>query len=76
MVEDGGTGFLVSANDRAAFAERVVQLLRDAELRRRLGAAAAERIDWHFRWDLTVRQVLKIYQEVIDDYRKRTARGT
>jgi glycosyltransferase involved in cell wall biosynthesis len=70
MVEDGGTGFLVDANDRAAFADRVVQLLRDAELRKRFGAAASERVDRHFRWDLTVSRVQKVYQEVLDGYRR------
>jgi glycosyltransferase involved in cell wall biosynthesis len=70
MVEDGGTGFLVEANDRTAFAERVVRLLRDAELRQRFGRAAAERVDRHFRWDLTVSRVQKVYQEVLDEYRR------
>jgi len=70
MVEDGASGFLVEANDRAAFAERVLRLVRDAELRQRFGASAAERVDRHFRWDGTVRQVHKVYQEAIDEYRK------
>ena len=74
MVQDGVTGFLARANDRVGFTERVVQLLRDAPLRQRLGVAAAERIDRHFRWDLTVRQVLKIYQEAIDEYRRGAVR--
>jgi glycosyltransferase involved in cell wall biosynthesis len=71
MVEDGATGFLVDADDRTAFAERVVRLLRDGELRRRFGAAAAERVDRHFRWDLTVSRVQKVYQEVVDEHRRR-----
>ena len=41
MVEEGATGFLVEANDRRAFVERVVALLRDAAMRERFGAAAA-----------------------------------
>lgn len=71
MVEEGACGFLVGANDRAAFAERAVALLRDPALRRRFGAAAAERVDRHFRWDGTVRQVDKIYQEAVDEYARR-----
>jgi glycosyltransferase involved in cell wall biosynthesis len=70
MVEDGSTGFLVGANDRDAFAERVVRLLRDPELRRRFGGAASERVDRNFRWDLTVSRVQKVYQEVVDGYRR------
>jgi glycosyltransferase involved in cell wall biosynthesis len=71
MVEDGVSGFLVEANARTAFAERVLLLLRDAPLRVRFGAAAAERVERHFRWDGTVRHVMKVYQEALDDYRRR-----
>ena len=70
MVEDGGCGFLGEPNDRAAFADRVLRLLRDPALRARFGAAAAERVDRHFRWDLTVRRVQKVYQEVLDGFRR------
>ena len=70
MVEDGGSGFLVARNDRAAFVDRVVRLLGDEPLRARFGAAAAERVDRNFRWDDTVRRVHKIYQEAIDDFRR------
>jgi glycosyltransferase involved in cell wall biosynthesis len=69
MVDDGRSGFLVAKNDRAAFVERVLLLLRDRALLTRFGAAAAERVERHFRWDLTVRQVLKVYQEVVDGFR-------
>ncbi len=71
MVEDGVSGFLVEANARGDFVERVLRLLRDPVLRARCGAEAAERIDRHFRWDATMRQVLKVYQETIDEYRRR-----
>jgi glycosyltransferase involved in cell wall biosynthesis len=71
MVADGATGFLVAPNDRGAFVEKVLLLLRDQGLRDRLGRAAAERVDRHFRWDLTVGQVLKIYQEAVDEFRRR-----
>jgi glycosyltransferase involved in cell wall biosynthesis len=68
MVEEGVSGFLTGKNDRAAFAERVVRLLGDDTMREALGRAAAERVERHFRWDLTVRNVQKIYQEVVDEF--------
>ncbi len=71
MVEEGVSGFLVDANAKAAFAERVLTLLRDADLRRAFGAAAAERVDRHFRWSGTVRQVDEIYRDAIDEYKRR-----
>lgn len=43
VVRDGETGFLVPYGDVSALAERVVTLLRNEELRRRLGAAARRR---------------------------------
>ena len=70
MIEDGDTGFLVGAHDRAAFADRVVRLLREPAMRARFGAAAAERVDRNFRWDLTVRRVQKVYQEALDEFRR------
>jgi glycosyltransferase involved in cell wall biosynthesis len=70
MIEDGGTGFLVEPNDRVAFADRVIRLLRDPAMRARFGAAAAERVDRNFRWDLTVRRVQKVYQEALDEFRR------
>src|SRR5262249_61612747 len=69
MIEDGGTGFRVEPNDRAAFIDRVVRLLKEPEVRARFGAAAAERVDRHFRWDLPVRQGQKVYQKTVDGFR-------
>lgn len=40
LVADGETGFLVPATDAAAFAERIVQLLRDPGLRQTMGQRA------------------------------------
>ena len=71
MVEEGATGFLVERNARAAFVEKVLLLLRDPALRIRFGAAAADRVDRLFRWDGTVREVHKVYQEVLDEFRRR-----
>ena len=68
MVEDGASGFLVAANDHDGFVARVVTLLRDPELRGKFGAAAAERIERHFRWDGTVRNVLRVYEDVIHGF--------
>jgi glycosyltransferase involved in cell wall biosynthesis len=75
MVDEGATGFLVKANDRPAFVERVVTLLRDPALRARFGAAGAERVERHFRWDGTVRQVHKVYEDVLDEWTHRHPRS-
>jgi glycosyltransferase involved in cell wall biosynthesis len=47
-VVDGETGFLVNPGDAAALASRVIRLLNDPELRRRMGAAGRARVEAHF----------------------------
>jgi glycosyltransferase involved in cell wall biosynthesis len=42
IVRDGKTGFLVSADDPTAFAERIAQLLQDPELIERMGREGQE----------------------------------
>jgi glycosyltransferase involved in cell wall biosynthesis len=44
-VADGETGFLVDSGDADSLAKRVVLLLRDADLRERMGAAARARVE-------------------------------
>lgn len=46
QIEDGGNGFLVETVTQAA--ERIIQLVRDPELRRRLGARARETVRARF----------------------------
>lgn len=43
IVVDGETGFLVAANDAAAYAERVARLLQNPELAKRMGRSGRER---------------------------------
>jgi len=52
QVRDGDTGFLVGSAEHCA--ERIVELLRDAELRTRMGHAAKERVRDNF---LTTREL-------------------
>lgn len=49
-VRDGETGLLVDGRDRAAVTERVVRLLRDTHLRRRLGSTGRRWVtrDWTY----------------------------
>ncbi|HMM55699.1 MAG TPA: glycosyltransferase [Candidatus Desulfobacillus sp.] len=44
LVREGVDGFLVEPGDRAALAERLLRLARDEGLRRRMGAAARQRV--------------------------------
>lgn len=51
-VLEGETGYVVPGGSPAAAAERIVRLLNDEELRRRLGEAGRRWVDRSWRWDL------------------------
>ena len=62
VLKDGDNGFLVDPGDVASFAERLVSLLSDEGLRRRLGAAAASSIGPEFDIDGMVRSQESLYE--------------
>jgi glycosyltransferase involved in cell wall biosynthesis len=64
IVEDGRTGFLYPAGDAAAAAGHVVRLLRDAELARRMGDAAAQRARTLFSAERQVEQTQRLLAEL------------
>lgn len=63
IVEDGVNGFLVPFGDLDALAARIVELIRDEELRRRFGAAAIERAQ-NYTSDLVVQRWEALLSEV------------
>jgi Glycosyltransferase len=50
-VLDGETGFVVPGRDRDALVDRLVQLLTDSALAKRLGAAGRDWVETEWRWD-------------------------
>jgi glycosyltransferase involved in cell wall biosynthesis len=67
LVLDGQTGFIVRPGSHEALATRMRELLSNAELRQRFGAAARERVLTHFNVDMMVRQTESIYENVLAD---------
>jgi trehalose synthase len=59
QIQDGVNGFLVSSVDEAA--KRIVQLLRDAELRKELGLNARQTVKRHFLMTRYVEQYLDLF---------------
>jgi trehalose synthase len=59
QIEDGVSGFLVSSVEHAA--ERIVQLLREPELRQKLGRAAHERVRQRFLMSRLLEQYLDLF---------------
>jgi glycosyltransferase involved in cell wall biosynthesis len=60
VVQDGVSGFVVPANDRARLRERLSQLRAD-ELAERMGAAARAHVERHFTWSATAQRCLLAY---------------
>jgi len=60
-IEHGLSGWLVPPDDSQAFAEGVVSLLQDEQLRRILGQRARERILTRFSWHHLVEEVEEAY---------------
>ena len=69
QIRDGESGFLVSSVDEAA--ERIVRLLRDPDLRERLGRAAHERVREHFLFTRTIEQYLDLIGSFEPEFRLR-----
>jgi glycosyltransferase involved in cell wall biosynthesis len=64
LVEDGVDGLLVPARDSRALAEALGRVLRDEELRRRLGARARDRQRDEFDLAASVRRYEELYAEL------------
>src|SRR4029078_1817652 len=61
-IEDGRQGLLVPPHHEAELADAIVTLLRDAELRARLGAAGRQRVIEEFGVEQLVTRTLKVYE--------------
>jgi len=66
MVVDGGTGFMVEPGAAEALGDRIVELARSAEIRRRLGSAAADRARSQFSVSTHVDRLERILSEAAD----------
>ena len=65
QVAEGVTGFLVPPSDPSALADRIEQVMRDPDLRFRLGQAGPRRIAERFSLEQMVGQIVRIYDRVL-----------
>jgi glycosyltransferase involved in cell wall biosynthesis len=64
LVVDGESGLLVPPGVPGALAAAILRLLRDAELRRRLGASSRARLIDHFDVRLMATRVAALYRSL------------
>jgi glycosyltransferase involved in cell wall biosynthesis len=67
IVVDGEVGYIVQRNDETMLADRVITLLNDKELTRKMGTNGRQRVIDEFTWDKVVERLLKIYDKVLDE---------
>lgn len=71
LVQDGTDGLLVESGDVEALAQGISRIANDSELRGRLASAGNKKAVQLYSWDRITDQLVGIYQEVIDDYKRR-----
>jgi glycosyltransferase involved in cell wall biosynthesis len=64
IVSDQRTGFLVPKNDPRALADSILKLLRDRELRLKMGRAARDMVYENFTWDIVAERMYRRYADL------------
>jgi glycosyltransferase involved in cell wall biosynthesis len=66
---DGETGFIVPPGDPDSLADRLIRLLDDPSLGKKMGRAGRQRIENHFTLDRMVRDTERFYDEILAAWR-------
>jgi glycosyltransferase involved in cell wall biosynthesis len=75
IVDHGKTGLLVPPRDERALAWAIIRLLRDEELRRRLGMNAKQKVETEHSAEAVARRTLPVYLRAIEGVRTSAQRG-
>src|SRR5205823_11274528 len=67
MIADGETGFTVPIDDVPALTDRLLRLLNDSALARRMGQAGRTRAECYFTWEGVVQRMMQAIGPVLDD---------
>ena len=65
VVEDSGTGFLFPLRDVDSFVSKVERLLLDADIRKKMGAAARLRVLSKYTEKATSERLDRLYREIL-----------
>ncbi|MEM2942408.1 MAG: glycosyltransferase family 4 protein [Candidatus Bathyarchaeia archaeon] len=66
VVVDGKTGILARPADHKGLAAGIIQLLRDSEMRVRMGLDGRKRMEALFSWDLAAERTLEVYRQILE----------
>ena len=66
IVEEGRTGYLLNPEDSGAIARRVIRLLQNPELRRRMGRESRTFVETYYDNRLMLQRLEKFYRELIE----------
>lgn len=64
VVDDGSTGYVVPPNNPKALADAIVRLLKDDELRTKMGKNAFKKAKNELSWDNIARKTISIYENI------------
>ncbi|RLI36528.1 hypothetical protein DRO55_03355 [Candidatus Bathyarchaeota archaeon] len=67
VIKDGVNGFLVKPRDVSMLALRIIELLKDDRMRRRMGENGRMIVERNFTWDRAAEETLKVYKRIIGD---------
>jgi glycosyltransferase involved in cell wall biosynthesis len=56
---------MVPPADYIAYADAIVRLLRDPDLRARMGAEGRRRVEQRYNWELEFPKLAELYEEVL-----------
>ena len=65
VVDDGVTGFLSDLDRKEDFVKKILLLLDDEGLAKKMGIEARRKVDESFRWPIAARKVLAIYERLV-----------
>ncbi len=67
VVEDGVTGFIVPPRDSRALADAIINILKDDDLRKRMGENAYRKMKEELSWDKIAEKTIETYNAVIKE---------
>jgi glycosyltransferase involved in cell wall biosynthesis len=65
VVDDGITGYVVTAGDEVALAEAVIKLLKDDALRKEMGEKGYQKLKRDLSWDKIAKETAQVYRGVL-----------